>query len=158
MTTLPFRTSAWRVVLVATLLLAGAREALPQQAIAVPVPRDTSAAAVVQAYVQAYNAHDIDAVLSFLAPEFVWLNVTGDSLTVEARGPDMVRTQLTGYFRRLPSARSELEELTVLGPWVSAKERAHWTGAAGPRSQAALSVYEVRGGLIRRVWYYPSVR
>ena len=158
MTTLRCRTPAWRVVLVAALLLAGAREALSQQATGASVPRDTSAAAVVRGYVQAYNAHDIDAVLSFLAPEFVWLNVAGDSLTVEARGPAVVRTQLTGYFRQLPSARSELEELTVLGPWVSAKERAHWASAAGPRSQAALSVYEVRGGLIRRVWYYPSVR
>jgi hypothetical protein len=113
---------------------------------------------VIRAYVQAYNAHDIDAVLSFLAPEFVWLSATGDSLTVEARGPATVRTQLTGYFRQLPSARSELEELTVLGPWVSVKERAHWRASAGQRSQAALAVYEVRGGLIRRVWYYPSVR
>ena len=107
---------------------------------------------------RAYNAHGIDAVLSFLAPEFVWLHATGDSLTVEARGAAMVRTQLAGYFRQLPSARSTLEELTVLGPWVSARERAHWTSAAGSRSQAALSVYEVRGGLIRRVWYFPSVR
>jgi hypothetical protein len=112
----------------------------------------------VLAYVQAYNAHDVNAVLSFLAPDVVWLSVSGDSLSVDARGQESVRSQLTDYFRRLPSARSELDALTVLGPWVSARERAHWSGSTGPRSQAALSVYEVRGGLIRRVWYYPAVR
>jgi hypothetical protein len=158
MTAMPRRARLSHALLVGTFLLAGAREMCAQAAPAVPTPRDTTAAAVVQAYVRAYNAHDVDAVLSFLAPDFVWLSASGDSLTVEARGRAMVRTQLTGYFRGLPSARSELETLTVLGPWVSAKERAHWTGSAGPRSQAALSVYEVRGGLIQRVWYYPSVR
>ena len=158
MTALPRRTRLSYARLVGTLMLAGAHEICAQAAPAMPTPRDTTAAAVVQGYVRAYNAHDVDAVLSFLAPDFVWLSASGDSLTVEARGPAMVRTQLTGYFRQLPSARSELEVLTVLGPWVSATERAHWTGSTGPRSQAALSVYEVRGGLIRRVWYYPSVR
>lgn len=158
MTALPRRAGLPHVLLAGTLLLAGAQEMSAQAAPAVPTPRDTTAAAVVVAYVRAYNAHDVEAVLSFLAPDFVWLSASGDSLTVEARGPAMVRTQLSGYFRQLPSARSELEALTVLGPWVSVKERAHWTGSAGPRSQAALSVYEVRGGLIQRVWYYPSVR
>lgn len=153
------RRAHWsRGLLVGTLLLAGPPAMSAQGAPAVAPPRDTTAIAVIQAYVQAYNAHDVDAVLSFLAPDFVWLSISGDSLTVEARGLAMVRTQLTDYFRQLPSARSELEALTVLGPWVSAKERAHWTGSAGPRSQAALSVYEVRGGRIQRVWYYPSVR
>jgi hypothetical protein len=145
-------------MMVGTLLLAGPPAMRAQEVPAAPQPRDTTAMAVIQAYMRAYNAHDIDAVLSFLAPDFVWLSVSGDSLTVEARGPAMVRAQLNDYFRQLPSARSELEALTMLGPWVSAKERAHWTGPTGPRSQAALSMYEVRGGLIQRVWYYPSVR
>jgi hypothetical protein len=32
-----------------------------------------------------------------------------------------------------------------------------WTGKSGRRSQAALGVYEVRDGLVKRVWYYPAV-
>jgi hypothetical protein len=69
-----------------------------------------------------------------------------------------VRTQLTAYFRQLPSARSAIETITALGPWVSVRERASWSSASGPRSQAALSIYEVRSGVIHRVWYYPAVR
>jgi uncharacterized protein YndB with AHSA1/START domain/ketosteroid isomerase-like protein len=113
---------------------------------------------VVRAYLQAYNQHDVERMLGFLAPEFVWLSVTGDSVVVEARGVDALRSQMMAYFRRLPSTRSELEEVIALGPWVSARERAHWITASGPRSQASLSVYEVRDGLIRRVWYYPVAR
>lgn len=136
---------------IAALLGLGARTASAQGA-------DTTAATVVRGYIAAYNAHDIEAVLSFLAPDFVWLSVVGDSVAVEARGREAIRTQLTDYFRSLPSARSELEALTVLGPWVSARERALWVGASGPRAQSSLSVYEVRDGKVRRVWYYPVVR
>lgn len=131
----------------------GARDAQAQA-----VPRDTNAVAVVRAYVQAYNAHDIDGMMAFLAPDFVWLSIVGDSVAVEARGHAVLRAQMADYFRRLPSARSEFEEITALGPWVSVHERAHWVSGTGPRSQASLSVYEVRGGVLQRVWYYPVVK
>jgi len=119
---------------------------------------DSPEAVTVQAYVGAYNAHDIDAVLRLIHPDFVWLNLDGDEIKVEARGKEAIRTMLTSYFKGLPSARSEIESISTLGPWVSVRERAHWTGKNGPKSQAALSVYEVRDGLLRRVWYYPSVK
>ena len=119
---------------------------------------EATEAATVRAYVAAYNAHDIDGVVKLLHPEFVWLNLDGETVAVEARGREAVRTSLAGYFKSLPSARSEIEALSALGPWVSVRERAHWLGKDGPRSQAAMSVYEVREGLLRRVWYYPSVK
>jgi hypothetical protein len=119
---------------------------------------EATEAATVRSYVAAYNAHDIDGVVKLLHPEFVWLNVDGETVAVEARGRDAIRTSLAGYFKSLPSARSEIETLSTLGPWVSVRERAHWQGKDGPRSQAAMSVYEVRDGLLRRVWYYPSVK
>ena len=114
-----------------------------------------SSSATVRAYIRAYNAHDIPALLSFLDSDFVWLNVAGDSVAVEVRGKEAVESGLHDYFRALPTARSEAETMSALGPWVTIRERAHWQGKNGPRSQAAISVYEVREGLIRRVWYYP---
>ena len=123
-----------------------------------PSAADSASLSVVRSYFAAYNEHDIDAVVRLLTADFVWLNLAGDSITVEVRGADAVRSGLVDYFRRLPTARSDIEAITALGPWVSVRERARWVGANGPRSQAALSVYEVRGGLLRRVWYYPEVR
>ena len=127
-------------------------------AAATAAAEEATEAATVRAYVAAYNAHDIDGVVKLLHPEFVWLNVDGEAVAVEARGRDAVRTSLAGYFKSLPSARSEIETLSALGPWVTVRERAHWQGKDGPRSQAAMSVYEVHDGLLRRVWYYPSVK
>jgi len=51
-----------------------------------------------------------------------------------------------------------METASVLGPWVSVRERARWSTSTGMRSQASMSVYEVREGVLRRVWYYPEVR
>lgn len=147
-----------RLTCIVALLLSGARTVQGQSTRPAPSSPDTSAAAVVRAYIDAYNAHDVEGVIALLAPDFTWLSVVSDSVQVEARGQAALRTQLLEYFRAIPTARSELDVLSVVGPWVSARERAHWVAAAGPRSQASLSVYEVRAGRLRRVWYYPVVR
>ena len=144
-----------------TCVAALALMALPvtaQQAPLAPAATDTSAIAVVRRFVQAFNDRDIDQMVSMLGPNFVWLNVAGDSVAVEVRGAGPLRGSMEAYFRQLPSARSELEKVSVLGPWVSTIERAHWTSSGGPRSQAAVAIYEVRHGLVQRVWYYPAVR
>lgn len=122
------------------------------------VSTDSSSLAVVRAYFAIYNTHDIEGTVRLLAPDFRWLSAQGDSVVVEARGIPAIRAGLVDYFRRLPSARSEIEAATALGPWVMVRERVIWVTATGPRSQAAISVYEVRDGLLRSVWYYPAVR
>jgi hypothetical protein len=118
----------------------------------------TRAERVVRDFVDAYNRHDVSAMLALTDTAVAWLSIVGDSVRAETRGADALRRSMEGYFRSVPTARSTIEALRVLGPWVTVEERAHWTAAAGPRSQAAVAVYEVRGDRIRRVWYYPAVR
>ena len=118
----------------------------------------SNAEGVVRTFLAAYNRHDVPAILELVDTGFVWLNLVGDSVHVETRGRDALERGLESYFRSFPTARSTLETVSSLGPWVSARERAHWRTPAGDRSQAALSVYEVRDGRLRRVWYYPAVR
>jgi hypothetical protein len=118
-----------------------------------PPPRQ-----VVAAYFKAYNAHDLDTVMSFIDPQIVWYTVTPDNTVVEVDGVTALRDGLVKYFKALPSSRSEGEVLGENGPWVSVRETAKWQSAPGPRAQTSLSVYELRNGKIRRVWYYPAVR
>lgn len=112
----------------------------------------------VRSFVAAYNAHDVRALLELADSGITWLSIAGDSVGVETRGHAELEASLAAYFRRIPTARSTIEALTVTGPWVTVRERAHWEGANGPRSQAAVSVYEVRAGRVRRVWYFPVER
>jgi hypothetical protein len=115
------------------------------------------AAAVVEEYFAAYNAHDIEGIVELVDSSFVWLSVVGDSVRAEVRGREELARGLSDYFARFPDARSEVEAIVELGPWLSVRERAHWKSNGEARSQAALAVYEIRHGRVRRVWYYPVV-
>ncbi|MDX2184619.1 MAG: nuclear transport factor 2 family protein, partial [Gemmatimonadaceae bacterium] len=121
-------------------------------------PRDRAPSSVVRDYVAAFNAKDLDAMMRVVAREFVWMSVSGDSLTDVGRGVDAFRQLIAGYFRAVPSARSELRAIDATGPWVTTHERTRWDAAAADvAGQTSLVVYEVRDGLIRRAWFYPSL-
>jgi hypothetical protein len=109
----------------------------------------------VRDYVSAFNKREIDTMLSMVSDDIQWLNVAGDKITVETQGKEKLRESSATYFKSTPSAKSELEWVRVTAARVAALERAAWQGKSGPKSQASLSIYEFRGGLISRVYYYP---
>lgn len=85
------------------------------------------------------------------------VSVQGTSVSVEASGKDALRQGMASYFRSIPSARSTIEDSMISGRYVVVRERASWKDKNGEeRSQAAVAVYEVRDGLVARVWYYPA--
>ncbi len=125
---------------------------------AVISPRDTTPISVVREYVAAFNAKDLDAMMRVVASEMVWMSVAGDSLTDVGRGIDAFRGMIAGYFRAVPSARSELSKIDATGPWVTTHERTRWEASkSGAGGQTSLVVYEVRDGRIRHAWFYPSL-
>lgn len=77
-------------------------------------PSGDSSVAVVRAYFAAYNAHDVPAVLALVDRAFVWLNITGDSVTLDVRGPEALEAGLAAYFEEFPPALSEAEALLSL--------------------------------------------
>lgn len=97
-------------------------------------------------------------MMRVVASEFVWMSVSGDSLTDVGRGVDAFRRMIAGYFRAVPSARSELRTIDATGPWVTTHERTRWDASpSGVGGQTSLVVYEVRDGRIRHAWFYPSL-
>ncbi len=121
-------------------------------------PRDTTPVSVVRKYVAAFNAKDLDAMMEMVASDLVWMSVSGDSLTDVGHGVDAFRRLIAGYFRAVPSARSELITIDATGPSVTTHERTRWeTSPDRVSGQTSLVVYEVRDGLIRRAWFYPSL-
>jgi hypothetical protein len=110
----------------------------------------------VRDYVAAYNQQNLDAMMSMVTDDVQWLSVAGDKVAVEAQGKGKLRESMGAYFKSTPSARSELEWVQVTASRVAALERASWEARSGKKSQASLSVYEFRGGLISRVYYYPA--
>jgi hypothetical protein len=92
-------------------------------------------------------------MLSQVSEDIAWYSISEEGVDVEARGKDAFRQAMESYFNALPAARSEVEAAVASGHYVSVRERAYW---GGEHSQVALGVFEVRNGLIARVWYYPA--
>ena len=113
---------------------------------------------VVRTYIDAFNKHDIPAMAERVAPDFVWFNVTSDRATVEVKGRDSLRKTLSNYFEGTPTVRSEIDGVASAGDYVSFREKATWTSLLGQRSQSSLAIYEVKGGLITRAWYFPAAK
>jgi hypothetical protein len=149
--------AAISVALWVALLLGGASIASAQRP-AIAMQRDTTPAAVVREYVAAFNTKQLDAMVAFVAEDVLWMSIADDSLTEVGRSAAAFRRLLDGYFRAVPSARSNLLDVAATGPWVTTHERTQWDAAASEvAGQSSVVVYEVRRGLIQRVWFYPAL-
>ena len=111
---------------------------------------------IIREFQTAFNKQDTAAMLALAASDAQWYNVQGNKIEIEVDGKPALEKWLTGYFKSCPSCRSEIESLMAAGSYVTVHERAMWETKAGKKAQKALAVYEVREGLIRRVWYFPA--
>jgi uncharacterized protein (TIGR02246 family) len=98
---------------------------------------------VVQRQVDAFNAHDLDAFLATYAEDAVVAG--GDGMADALRGREALRAH---YARRLaqPGLRATIEQRARMGRWVVD----HEIVANDAGVTAALAIYEVEEGLIRR--------
>jgi hypothetical protein len=113
-------------------------------------PLGREAAAVVDRQNEAYNRHDLEAFLAADADSVV-VQRLGD--TVVMAGKASLRESTSAWFAEAPSARTEVVQRMVLGPYVVDRQRV--SGAPATPPLEAIGIYEVRGGLIRRVWSMP---
>lgn len=121
----------------------------PAPAAALPAP--------VARLVDAFDRHDVDALVAAAHPDIEWWIVDGSSVALETKGADALRASLTSYFANTPSVRSQVEDVVVNGAFVSFRERVRWKKKDGTEATgASIAVYEVEGGLVRRAWYFAS--
>lgn len=110
----------------------------------------TSAFAVAEALVDAFNQHDPEAMAALVTQDFELFYVDDNGVTgLALQGSEQLATEMTAYFATNSLVQSTIAD-AVDGPaYVSFREQ-----IVG--GQSSLAVYEVRGGLIKRVWYYPA--
>ena len=110
---------------------------------------------IVRASVEAYNRHDLDGCMSFLAPDATWelMGMGGQPLS-----PEELRIVIWQYFLR--DVHSEIRKFTVGDDWVAAEYIQSYTDETSQQRLSApiACFYEVRDGLIRRVrqYFHPS--
>jgi ketosteroid isomerase-like protein len=114
---------------------------------------------VVRAHYAAFNARNATALLDLCAEDVKWFSVVGDRTNVDLQGRARLQEWLANYFASRPAARSEIADLKQTGPIVLVRETASVPESDGQmRRQSAFGLFEVRGGKIARVWYYPAQR
>jgi imidazolonepropionase-like amidohydrolase len=107
---------------------------------------------VVQRQVDAYNARDIDAFLSFYAEDVELMR--HPSGEVFAQGLEQMRETYTAMFEASPELVCTIMNRTVSNGYVVDHELV--TGMRGGPPVRAAAIYEVEGDLIQRVWFLPK--
>lgn len=105
---------------------------------------------VVQRQVNAYNARDLEAFLATYGPDVTGFDHPAKPLF---SGLDEMRTIYGSMFAKTPALHCRIVNRIVLGNRVVDHERV--TGF-GDRTVEAVAIYEVSGGLIRKVWFLPG--
>lgn len=106
------------------------------------------------AYFQAFNEHDVEAMLALSAPDIRMYSVGAEGATVDIDGRDQLREWLTNYFSEYSNVRSDIGHAHVQNDNISFIETATWGDPDDPSRQTSLAVYKISGGLVRSAWYY----
>ena len=123
----------------------------PLSAAAIPETRPQAGvtpdvAAVVERQLEAYNARNLDAIVSTYAPDAEQFLLHGDCL---ASGHDEIRRRMAVRFQE-PDLHAVLLSRTVMGTLVVDHERVTRNFPEGRGTIEMICIYEVRDGLIRR--------
>ena len=107
---------------------------------------------VVQAQVEAYNAHDVDAFASCYANNARLHDLSGKRPVIT--GLDALK-KTYAFLAKVPKDyHVEIVQRTVTGPTVVDHERVMGLPADKGRPDA-IAIYEVRDGKIQNVWFPP---
>ena len=117
-------------------------------------PAPTDPAAVVQRQLDAYNAHDLDALLATYAEDAQHFDHPDKLL---ASGTAQLRERFTARFQD-PRLQARLVHRLVAGGIVADHEEITCTFPEGPGKLELLAIYEVREGRIVRAWFIRGAR
>ncbi len=122
------------------------------------VPTSDIAKTIVAEHARAFNLGNVAAMSKVQHPDIEWLSVTGSQISVKVSGRDALAENMTDYFKSPTKVTGTLRDWSVNGNYVAVTETASWKAKDGTaKSQSSLTVYQLKGNLIRRVWYYPAV-
>jgi hypothetical protein len=134
---------------VATLCLAW----MPGLLLAQTCGHSTDPAQIVQAQVDAYNAHDIDAFAACYADDTTLIDLSGKRPPVH--GMAALKTTFAFLKTAPKDFHVDILQRSVNGPIVVDQERLIGLPPAKGQPQA-FAVYEVRDGKIKNVWFPPK--
>lgn len=107
---------------------------------------------IVQRQLDAYNARDLDALVSIYAPN---AELYAFPSTLQAAGTDALRQRFAARFTE-PDLYARLLRRTVMGDIVIDHEEITRNFPEGRGTLPMVCIYEVKEGHIRRGWFIPG--
>jgi hypothetical protein len=115
---------------------------------AAPAPEAPDPEAVVQAQIEAFNAHDLEAFLAAFGEDLEVATLPGGA--GGSSGKARLRELYAERFRKNPDLRAAVLHRMVSGTFVIQRERI--SGRAGKAPLEATVIYQVKAGAICRMW------
>ncbi|QQX79971.1 nuclear transport factor 2 family protein [Shewanella sp. KX20019] len=123
----------------------------------VPIKATTTApVAVVEKFVQAFNDHSVERLLSYTTDSVHWFNLSGTKMLTETSSKNELGAAMADYFATLADAKATLTQVVSSANYVSTVERVTWSDEGELNSQCSIGVYELQQEKINAVWYYPA--
>ncbi|GAA0859512.1 nuclear transport factor 2 family protein [Aliiglaciecola litoralis] len=114
---------------------------------------------IIEAYSESWNEKNVQKMAALMHPQIQWLSVKGNTINVEISGKSELVEAMQKWFEDADLPAGSLRDWSLNGNFVAVTETATWIDDSGAtQSQSSLTVYELEDDLIRRVYYYPSVK
>ncbi len=104
--------------------------------------------ATVQRFNDAFNRHDVDAVMALMTADCVVDSTRPPPDGERVEGQERVRTYWQEFFRRSPQARFETEEIFAAGDRCVVRWSYHWVRDGKAGHVRGVDVFRVRGGKV----------
>lgn len=121
---------------------------VPALLAAAPTPKSLSPAGTVGRQIELFNAHDLEGFLALFSEELEVAALPGG--TIPPSGKARLRELYAARFAANPDLHASAEAQLVSGDYVIQRERIK--GRVGKPNLEALVIYQVKAGLIVRMW------
>jgi len=109
-----------------------------------PEPTQT----VVEHFNEAFNRHDVDAIMSWMTDDCVFENTRPAPDGTRFVGHSAVRACWEEFFRRSPQAHFDIEELFTAGDRCIVRWRYTWVRDGTPGHVRGVDLFRVRDGKV----------
>lgn len=110
--------------------------------------RDAATRAAVDRFNDAFNRHDVDAIMAAMTGDCVFENTRPAPDGTRVEGAAAVRETWVAFFARSPHARFETEEMFVAGDRAVVRWIYRWTRDGVPGHVRGVDVFRVRDGKV----------
>jgi uncharacterized protein (TIGR02246 family) len=108
----------------------------------------TSTRSVIDQFNEAFNQHDVDAIMELMTDDCVFENTTPPPNGERFVGADAVRAFMTRFFKDTPSTRYEAEDVMVDDDRAVVRWTHHFQNEDGESSVKGVDIFRIRDGKV----------